>query len=518
MKKYAILFIIGLTALGYTSCEDKIDPPVTELELNRALTPTQLVARIRDLTAIELTWSVRQGVDHYVVEFSEDSLVFNTIIFTEEVTADQLPYRRTFSGETRYSARVKAVKNGTGDSNWTAVTIMTAQENIFLPVQPGDIQATTATLRWPENSDVTDLLINPGNIQRTLTTDEKAAGIATITGLTGSTEYNVLLRRDSKNRGSVTFTTLIDIGDATLVEPADNLSDVIAAAGNGDVLVLAPGDYTVFTGSITLNKSIAIKGLYPYDKPKLHVQFMIEAGAASVEVKDVDFSGDGTLNDLFRFNSASVTYTSLKILSSNVHDFTRSIIAGNVAATVQSVVIDDCIMTDINSSGGDFIDFRNTYLADLTITNSTFDNCTPTRDFVRMDAASGLSGTGLTSNVLIDHCTFYGAVNNTGSTRRLLYVRFNANTLTVKNSLIVQSTGFYANQTTTSQPVCANNNYFNAQRFYDIAFETVSNLKVDNSGTHTLLDPGFVNADAGNFTITNQTLKDNEVGDPRWRQ
>ncbi len=524
MKKYlGIILLTGLVALNFVACDDNIDPLITDLELSRALTPTRLEARIRNLTTIELTWNLRDDVDHYVVEFSEDSLQFNTIIFTDEVTAEELPYQRTFDGDTRYSARVKAVSAGVGNSKWAAVTIVTAQENIFLPIQDGDIDATEATVRWPAGSDVTHLLINPGNITRNISVGEKAAGMATVTGLTGDTHYTISLMRETKSRGTLTFTTLIDVGDAFRVYPEDDLSAVIAAATPGEVLVLYPGDYTVFTGLIVINKSITLRGLYPFDKPKIHVQFSLTDGASSIEIKDVDISGDGTLNDAFRYNTNSVTFGTLVIDGCYVHDFTRSFIAGNASATtVQSVVVNNTIVNNIETSGGDFIDFRNTYLADLKLTNSTFNNSSTARDFIRMDGvapANGLSGTGLTSTVLVDHCTLYRVCNSASvSTRRLLYVRFNANVLTVRNSIIAESGGFFSNQTTTTQHASLNNNYFNAPRFFDAAFEVIANLKVDISGTHRTLDPGFVNAATGNFKVTNQTLLDNSVGDPRWLQ
>jgi hypothetical protein len=210
------------------------------------------------------------------------------------------------------------------------------------------------------------------------------------------------------------------------------------------------------------------------------------------------------------------------IIGCNVHDFTRSLVGANASGSkVASITIDNCIMTDMITTGGDFIDFRNSHVTNLTITNSTFDNVSPGRDFIRMDgvaAPNGLSGTGLTATVMIDQCTFYGVGNNLTGTRRLTYVRFNQNSITVKNSVIAESTGIYTNQTSTTQPICANNNYFNAPRFHDAATEVIAGLKVDNSGTHTTLDPGFANAAEGDFTISDQTLKDNEVGDPRWRQ
>jgi hypothetical protein len=505
--------LIGIFSFLFVACDDNIDPLVEELDLSRVLTPKGLTARIRNNTTIELTWELRADAEEYVVEFSEDSLKFNTIIKTATVQRDELPYQAVFDGGTRYSARVKGVGADIGDSNWIGVTIMTDQENIFLPVQDGDIEAVSATVRWPANSDVTNLIINPGGVDRPITDNEKIAGSAIVTGLTGETDYTILLKKGIKIRGSVSFTTLIDLGGATAVHPEDDLNALVTAALPGDVLVLFPGDYTVFTGSIAINKSITIKGLYPYDKPKVHVQFSIENGASAVEIGDLDMNGDGTLTDVFRYNTASVTYGSLSITGCYIHDFDRSFIGGNVSATVQSVTVNNNILKNVMTNGGDFIDFRTAYLASLTITNSTFNNCAAGRDFIRMDAASGLSGTGLTTTVLIDHCTLFG-VSNTQD--RILYVRFLANSLTVQNTLIAGTDGYYSNQTNTSQPTCSNNNYFNSVGFFTPAY--VSGAKIDISGSHTTLDPGFVNAAAGDFTITNQTLKDNSVGDPRWRQ
>lgn len=36
--------------------------------------------------------------------------------------------------------------------------------------------------------------------------------------------------------------------------------------------------------------------------------------------------------------------------------------------------------------------------------------------------------------------------------------------------------------------------------------------------TGVTLDPGFTDAANGNFKVSNQTIIDNEIGDPRWRK
>ena len=527
MKKTFPIILLFLVVFSITmvSCEDKIDPLVEELEVSRVFSPLDLTARIRNKTTVELSWTVKSDADYYIVEFSEDSLVFGTISKTVTVQPDEIPFLQLLDGETRYSARIKGVQeNGIEDSKWSQISFMTDPENIFLPVEDGDIDALQATVRWSPGAEVTHLLINPGDINHPFTDDEIAAGIATINGLSGETEYTATLYKDTKKRGTITFETLIDVGDATRIYPTDNLMDAITAAADGEVLVLYPGDYTEYSGTVVLNKSISIKGLYPYNKPQVHLQFVLEDGVQHVEIRDLEMNGNYMdtsvdpatavlLDHAFQYNTSGIAYGDLMIESCLIHDYNKSLISGSssIASTITSISMDDCVATNILTNSADGIDIRSGYLATLSITNSTFNNCAPGRDFVRLDDASG-TYPGMNTDVSIDHCTFYG-VSNTSD--RILYVRFATNTLAVTNCLFAETTGYYTNQSKSAQPDCSNNNYFNATGFYTDAY--VSGAKIDISGNYTTLDPGFTDATNGDFTITNQTLLDNAVGDPRWR-
>jgi len=499
------------------ACDDLADPIVEELDVDRAFTPIGVEARIRNKTTIELNWKVREDADHYVVEFAKDSLKFASIVRTVTVKPDELPLQATnFDSESRYSARIKSVSavEGVAESKWAQVTIMTELENIFLPVE--DVDKNAATLTWPAGSEVTHLIINPGGVRRDITTEERAAGTAGITGLSEATTYTALIYNDAKQRGSIEFTTLVD---GIAVRPDQDLNAVVAAASPGDVLVLYPGEYLVYTGIITINKSISIRGLYPNNRPVVHAQFSFETGAANVTVTDLVMDGTSgatptVLDHAFVYNTSG-TYGNLVVKNCKIYDYGKSLAAGSssVSGEISSILFDNCEVTNVQTISADFIDFRAAYVGSVTLTNSTFNKCAPGRDFIRLDAAAGLSGTGKTSAVLIDHCTLYG-VSNTQD--RILYVRFVNNTLTVKNTIIAATDGYYTNQSGSSQPVCSNNNYFNAIGFFTDVY--VANAKYDNSGTHRTLDPGFADAAAGNFKISNQTLIDNAVGDPRWRQ
>jgi hypothetical protein len=505
------LFTIFLTFI-VTSCgynEDVIE----ELAVGREFAPVAITVRVRNQTTVELNWTVRDGVDNYIVEFSADDPDFNTIFKTVEVTSADLPIQVLLEGETTYSIRIKALSSrGLDDSKWAFEEATTLTEQLMLASQPGDIEATQATLRWVANSNVTQIVVQPGDITHDITSQEKADGVAIITGLTGETDYSATLLNGAKVRGTATFTTGIDVGDNTLVLPTDDLFQIIADAAPGDILLLEQGDYTAQTGTITLDKSITIQGLRTDFKPQLMVSFAIISGAADVSLIDLDLTGDtpNMLIDVVRYTGAG-NYGSLLVSGCNIHDYDRSFIAGNVTdAIVQSVSVENCIVTNVLTNGGDFIDFRNSDALNVSVTTSTFNNCAPGRDFFRLDAA-GTSNGNATVNVLLDSCTLYG-VSNTAD--RILYVRFNANLITVKNNLFAETTAYYSNQGTTDPAtVFLNNNYFNAPTFYDSAQKLY-----DATSSYTTLDPGFADAASGNFTITDQTLLDNMVGDPRWRQ
>ncbi|MFP3607993.1 hypothetical protein, partial [Paraburkholderia sp. SIMBA_053] len=78
---------------------------------------------------------------------------------------------------------------GLEDSKWSVTTATTLSEQLFLPSVDGDIEAKQVTLRWTPNSNVTQIVVNPGAITHVITPAEKTSGIAVVTGLTGETSY-----------------------------------------------------------------------------------------------------------------------------------------------------------------------------------------------------------------------------------------------------------------------------------------------------------------------------------------
>jgi hypothetical protein len=515
-KGLLTMFLLLVLSAG---CESYNEAVLEDIGANREFSPVGLTASIKSQTTVELNWTVKEDADHYVVEFSADDPDFKTIYKTVNVAPKELPVRIALEGETVYSIRVKAISAaGLEDSKWTFTTATTLTEQILFPVADADVEAKQVTLRWTPNSSVTQITFNPGNITHTVTAEEKTAGVATVTGLKSETAYTANLLNGTKTRGTRNFATGIDIGTGILVRPEDDLNAKITEAASGAILVLMPGDYTVFKGDIALSKSITIRGLRTDNKPILHVKFTLNSGTANLSLIDLDLDGAGVGDFSFiTINTPGATYGDILISGCYVHDYSRALVYGSMnLAKVNSFTVDNSRIKNVSTNiQAETVDFRNTYVASIVLKNSTFDSCSLGREFVRVDNA-GLTGTGLTTNVLIDKCTLYNISNNVAA-KRILYLRFGANTSTVRNTIIAGTTAIYSNQngtgTPTAPPTFAGNNYYNASLLYTVG---ATSITVDKSTTFTTLNPQFEDAAGGNFTISNQTLKDNGVGDPRW--
>lgn len=504
IKGLLAAFLVVVLGVG---CDSYNEPLLDGIGNTREFSPVDVTAKVRNQTTVELNWTANEGVDHYVIEFSADDPNFTTIFKTVEVTGAQLPVQVALEGETLYSIRVKGVTTGLEDSKWSVVTANTLSEQLFLAVQPGDIDAKQATLRWVANSNVTKIVLTPGNITHDVTAEEKVNGVATVTGLSAETVYTADLFNGTKRRGSQVFTTGIDIGDGILVKTTDNLASVVANAPSGSILVFEPGDYTLQVLAVSVDKSLTFRGLRSYDKPKLKVGFIVKSGLANLSLIDLDLTGDAAYSDVIKFDSA-LTCNDILISGCSINNYSRSLITVNsLAVKINSFTVENSIVSKGTTTLGDFIDLRSGFVASLVLKNSTFNDCVNARDFIREDSNT-FAGTGLTSNIAIDHCTLY--LPRMTASNRILYVRFGINASTISKNLFIDTPAIYSNQTTTVTPTFVNNNYYNSAALFS------SGTRLDNSGTHTTLDPQVTNAAAGDFTIKNQTLIDNAIGDPRW--
>ncbi len=506
-------FITGFALMvAVSGCSDNILEEITSLETSRLFSPVDIEVRVVNQTGVRLEWAAVKNAQHYDIEFFDNG----TEDFSgtpertvEGVTYDEVPYTVLgLMGETEYSVRIKAVGGGIGDSKWISATFQTDAEQIFQPVDPDELEATEVILRWIAGETATEIVLSPGDVTHTVTAAEIEAGAATVTGLAPETEYTARLLNDGRTRGTITFTTLLDLGGAIPVYPEDDLTELLQAANEGDVFALLPGQY--HTQDITISNTIGIKGARPADKPVLVGTVFRVTDGAGLELSDLVLDGTGANDGNQTIIYAAGTFGDLKIENCEITNYVKGVLYVNNATLIESVSIRGTIYSEIECNGGDFIDFRNGLAKTFEFVDNTAYNSALARDFFRMDGGGSSNFPDVNSTITITNNTFYNVSN--GDSRRMLYIRLASHEISFTRNILANTEGYYSNQNATNIVTMNNNNYFNAPNFTG---STQSNAQND-TGTYTTFDPGFANPSAGDFTVGDEELRFRGIGARRW--
>lgn len=510
MKKYIIAVFAFATLMAgsitFTACED-IDE-VKELNLDRLLSPANLIAVTRNKVNIEVKWDEVTDAQAYTLElFKEDPDFTGSAVSVVDVKEPTYTFTQ-LEGETTYSIRVKSTATGHNDSKWSIISRSTDSEQIFQTVANEDVTHTTVTLRWTAGEQASTIILTPADVEpHTVTSDEIQAGAATIEGLTPDCSYTAVLKNGEKTRGTITFRTAIDPSQAQIVTP-DNFLEKINAADRGTEFVLESGTYEL-GGAVVLTKSITLKALNPSDRPVLiGGKFDITKGA-SLSMHQLIIDGTG-ISDVQAFDyKEEGNYDVLELEDCEIRNYDKKgVFYINVAAVVNTITINNCLIHDMPVTGSELFDCRKGAIKELNITNSTIYKSCAGREFIRYDDASSTI-TGITPVITVGNCTIDGVSNASG--KRLLYIRFAGNSIIFKNNLVSNTVGIFTNQSSTGVPTFDNNNYFNATNLQN----PEGGAKfIDSKGTS--VDPGYTNAEAGDFTVSNVDIKDYQIGDPRW--
>lgn len=518
------VFLLG-GIIGFSGCKDGMISEITTLNVNRAFSPTNLTAIVVNRTGVRLNWTVKSDIKAYSIElFDNDStqaFAGTPAVVVDSIKADQVPYTVTgLDGATNYSVRVKAIGNGVDDSKYIGTTFRTDDEQIFLPVDPAKLTATSVTLNWPAGQQATSIVINPGNITHTVTSAEITAGEAVITGLTSETAYTAVMYKNTKIRGTATFTTAIDLNGAIAVYPGDNLDSLITNAAGGETFAVFPGVYNI-DADVTVSKSITIQGFRPSDKPIINGMVLrIKSTTASLAIKNVVLDGTGSSgNQTIVYNDDSTTpYGDLTVENCEIKNYSKGIHYVSKMALINNTIFRGNLIHDIDCSGGDFIDYRKGLSKNFLFENNSVYNVASlssgARDLFRMDAGGSTNFPGITSIITIRSNTFYNASNSSSTSyRKLLYVRLASNEIHFNKNIIVNTNAYFTNSTATNVVEIMKNNYFDT-----INLPSSSTSKFNDTGSFTTLDPMFTDVSTGDFTVGNLDLKAAGVGDPRWIQ
>ena len=530
--------LLGAGTLSLASCGDVMDE-ITSLSFDRNLSPVGVEANKVTENSAVVNWTNMPGAANYEVEvFADDSLTYTG---KAAQTLQMKGSEADLSGlvyDTKYSVRVRVLdaNDTTRNSKWSGVYFRTAAQQILSAIGEANISDKTVTLHWPAGEALDQAVVYTNKectqVYKTYVIPAGAveAGGAKLDGLLPSTQYWVKVYNGGKERGSKSFKTIADLQGATVVEPGDDLATLIANATAGQVFALMPGTYTFTSdedgkaGTAKVQQSITIKGIYPTSLPVIQGRFELYGGA-SLKMEDavIDGTANATADQFFNFKEEA----SYHLLSLSGCEFKGA--AGqkgfyyvNVAATIDSIAINNCLIHDIECNGGDLFDCRAGYIKNLLLQDNTIYNCAWARDFIRYDDKASNFGNPVPTIKVVSN-TLYGNQNGT-SGKRLVYVRFNGKKdgqhIIWQHNLVAKTQAVYTNQKTTSQPEFLGNVYFdctNASLFAsdnEIA-DPKQYWRGDTQGANGE-DPQFKDAAKGDFTIGNEAVKKLRAGASRW--
>lgn len=522
MKRYINNIIILLTTflLGgsiFIACEDIDD--INELDLDRVLSPVNLATRISNKVNAIVSWDLSNGADQYVIELYTGKTIEEgaTPVKTYTISSDEVPYTISgLDGETDYTVRVKGItSNGSkNDSKWSSKSFKTDSEQIFYEVAAEDIEATKVILRWPAGEYAQTIVLTPGDIIHNITSEEIANGAAIVEGLNGKTTYTAKLMNGVKTRGTITFTTPVNVGDATLIDSSESLINALENLEGGETLALLDGTY-IGTGdalNFNINKTVSITTAESGGKVILNGNIRLKAGVGLTLTNIVLDGSNGSGDQALIFQEAGANGI-ISLDGCEIKNYTKGLFYINYATIIEELTLNNCLIHDIECNGGELFDCRKGVIKVFTLSNSTVYNSCASREFIRIDDASS-SFSGITPVINVTNNTLVG-ICNSSSSRRVLYVRFKGNSINFKKNIVYGTQeAMFSDNSSTAKPAFESNNYYNSPNL--IAIIGDKSKFCDDSSSMTQFNPQFTNANEGDFTVGSQDLKDLRIGDPRW--
>lgn len=249
------------------------------------------------------------------------------------------------------------------------------------------------------------------------------------------------------------------------------------------------------------------------NRPTTNIKFVL-SGCNNFKIENLNLtaSDGGTIITVLDSKGGNITVTNC-----DVTGFGSLLVENDntQTGTINTFTVDNCIFHDM-ASGKRFVDYqkKKSFIAEFTLKNSTFYNCCSGSDFIRFDRHS------TKGNIInISNCTLYGIE---ATSKGLFYVRSNSVgnkdfTANITKCIFANMSNkvFFSQDTKTDNLTFNSNYYFEAPSLLSIP-EGGAGKVVDATGV--TLDPGFTDAANGNFKVSNQTIIDNEIGDPRWRK
>ena len=549
MKRIFSTILTGLSFIfgaALTGCTEEMVDINDEITLGRCMTPTELVATIKNGEFIEFSWTKSKGATEFLLELYSDEQMTSKV---EEKTilADELPYLWDLEADMVYYARVKAV-NGEGliaDSNWAVYDRKLETYAIKSSLNPElvDRSASSITIKWTEDPEVDHIRVTPAlNAEEEYTRVEVSAEVAAaaqfeVIGLNSSVNYTLTVHFKSAQRGKVTAWTRPSIDGATEVATSEAL--IQAITDKAPVIKVAYSEAPYVIGSVVLGGPVAIYGDATAQgaQPVIQGGLKIGADVTSIHLEALTFDGAGLADYPHNLTfDAAATVESITVLNCTLNNYLRGILYENSKApTVTKIHYNDVVVNNVGGSGGDCFDFRGeAKVNEIVFENTTFN--VGARTYFRIDAKTKLESIKLT------RCTFNNlCFMNDGNNNGIFNIRAmngdKAPAFILKKNVFLNMQDpnnrcclIAKNSTSAFPSEIADNFFFNCYDRFFIPQKDGSTLSGDalttaaaegralilvNGSAELAADP-CVDSGRDKLNVTNADVLKAKAGDPRW--
>ncbi|MCX4333520.1 MAG: DUF4957 domain-containing protein [Bacteroidales bacterium] len=421
-KSISALALAGLAILS-AGCVEEIPAVNDELALGRCLTPTEGSVSVNpnDGQTVTFTWTTSKGPSNYLIEIFEGEETANPDdVFagdpTETLAPETSPASIVLPSDAYWFARVKARKEGLGDSKWLAFPSPIGTYEVKPSVNPEIVSRTseTITVAWTQvDGFVVDHVRVSPNPDPDATSaykryedmpdvEEGAVGSYTVAGLEPSTKYTVAVHYKSANRGEVYAWTRPSLDGATVVDNSEKLlaalkdgAPVISVEYSDTPYVLYELDATeakvdaVISPSATGQLRIVGNGTEDGKMPVVSGVLNIPNGVKELHLEGIAFDGENYSfsHPVVLAKGISDAISSITMLNCNVTSYKAGFFYyDSGTATLGDLLFKNIMVSDIQGSGGNAFDIRSDVeISRIDVLESTFTN--GMRTFFRIDKA-----------------------------------------------------------------------------------------------------------------------------------
>ena len=551
MKNIFSRIILGASILlfgaAFSSCTEEMVDINDELALGRCMTPTELVATIKNGEFIEFSWTKSKGATEFLLELYSDEQM-TTKVAEQVIPVEDLPYTWDLEADMVYYARVKAI-NGEGvigDSNWAVFDRKLETYAIKSSLSPELVDRTvnSITIKWTADPEVDHIRVTPAvNAEDEFTrfdvnAEAAAAGQAVVTGLNPSVNYTLTVHFKSADRGKVTAWTRPSIEGATEVSTSEALLQAIT--DKAPVIKVAYSETPYVLGSAVIGGPVAIYGDATAEgaQPVIQGGLKIGAGATKIHLEALTFDGLSSADYPHNLTfDAAATLESITVLNCTLNNYLRGILYENSKAPeVTKIHYNDVVVNNVAGDGGDCFDIRGA----AKVTEIVFENSTlniGARTYFRIDANAKLESITMKNTTLNNLCFANNGNNNGIFNIRALNAAGAAPAFVLKKNVFLNMQDpnnrcclIAKNSTSAFPSEIADNFYFNCYDRFFIPQKDGASLKGDDltaaaaEGRAVILVNGSVEltadpcVDSGRdkLNVTNADVLKAGAGDPRW--